>query len=381
MKSNGKILLILLSLFTLLLSCSSEIEKKKTAETYVVKTEPVNKTLYFTGIIQPLQESALTSSMEAVVETMHVHYGQPVKKGEVILTLNSTELQKQYNDNLTEYLKAKDNYTIAQAKFRGTEDLWHAGLLSKNNFLSEKSSLATARISLMQATRKLTEMLEKMENGSNQDLSSLKIEQFERVRQALNGKHNRIQLKAPSDGILLYPPKSPDGKTGKLSVGTVLKAGQVLALVGDLTGVSIEIDVSEIDIDKIHTGMKAKVTGVALGKQVLNGELVAVNAQASNSLNGSLPSFSAVVEVKALTEEERAWIKVGMSATIEIAIDEEQQMLVPIKAVKQKKGQSIVKLQLKDGSLQPRVITTGSALTDKVVVLSGLTKGDVVAYD
>ncbi|WP_232220322.1 efflux RND transporter periplasmic adaptor subunit [Legionella tunisiensis] len=91
----------------------------------------MQKTLYFSGTIQPLQESTLTSPMDAIVETMHYHYGQLVKKGDIVVTLNSTDLQRQYNDTLTEYLKAKDNFTVAKAKFIGTQELWDAGLLSK----------------------------------------------------------------------------------------------------------------------------------------------------------------------------------------------------------------------------------------------------------
>lgn len=380
MKNWLTLLIVLLA--SVLMSCGSKDEQKKSlSQSYVVNAESVHKTLYFTGTIQPLHESTLTSPMDAIVETIHYHYGQLVKKGDVIVTLNSNELQKQYNDTLTDYLKAKDSFTVAKAKFTGTQELWDAGLLSKNNFLSEKSSLATARVSLMQAAKKLTEMLEKMDDGSVQNLSALSIAEFDKVRQALTSNHNLIRLKAPSDGVLLYPPKSGDDKTGKLSVGSAVKSGQVIALIGDLTGVSVEIDVPEIDIDKIHTGMLASITGVALGKQVLNGELVAVNAQASNTAGGALPSFSAVVEVKALSETQRPWIKVGMSASIEIAIDSNKQLLVPIAAVKQEKGKTVVKLKSSDGSTKTRVVRTGTALADKVVIASGLQPGDVVAYD
>ena len=47
--------------------------------------------------------------------------------------------------------------------------------------------------------------------------------------------------------------------------------------------------------------MNATISGVAFGKHQLKGKLVAVNAQASNTSNGGLPSFTAVVEVKSLT--------------------------------------------------------------------------------
>lgn len=379
---NNKLIFICITVLCgLLVGCGSQQQKKIEPQTYIVKPETVHKTLYFSGTIQPLKESTLTSPIDAVVETVHTHYGQWVKKGDVIFTLNSSELQKQYNDTLTDYLKAKDNFSIAKAKFSGTQELWDAGLISKNNFLSEKSNLATAQVSLMQSTRKLTEMIEKMDDGNKPNLSNLNIAEFDKVRQALITNHNLIHLKAPNDGVLLYPPKSTDDKSSKLSVGSTIKAGQVLGLVGDLSGISVEIDVPEIDIDKIRAGMPAKITGIALGKQVLKGQLVAVNAQASNVGGSALPSFSAIVEVKALNEVQRAWIKVGMSASIEIPIDGAEQLLIPISAITQTKGKSVVKLKNKNGSTTSRIISTGIAQADKVVVASGLQIGDVVAYD
>ena len=105
------------------MSCGGNTpHKKKDAKTYTVHTALVHRTLYFTGTVQPLHEYTLTSAMDAVVETMRYHYGQHVKKGHVVFILNSAELQKQYNDTLTEYLKAKDSYSVARAKFTGTEE-------------------------------------------------------------------------------------------------------------------------------------------------------------------------------------------------------------------------------------------------------------------
>lgn len=365
-----------------LVSCGNHEQQKATAlNSYKVKTQPLHKTLHFTGTIQPLRENSLTSPMEAVVETMNFHYGQMVKKGDVVLTLNSNELQKQYNDTLTDYLKAKDSYSIAKAKFVGTQELWDAGLLSKNNFLSEKSGVDTARVTLMQATRKLTELLEKMDENNSQNLSALSLADFEKVRKILTSNHNLIRLKAPSDGVMLYPPKSGEDKATRVSVGSSVKSGQVIALVGDLQGISVEIDVPEIDIDKIRPGMKAIISGVAFGKHQLEGKLVAVNAQASNTSNGGLPSFTAVVEVSSLTPEQQPWIKVGMSAAIELNVDSDNQLLVPIAAVKREKGNSIVNLQLAQGKIEKRIITTGPAQADSVVIETGLKVGDVVVYD
>ncbi|CAM2742011.1 efflux RND transporter periplasmic adaptor subunit [Legionella worsleiensis] len=373
---------ISLILAGLLAACGGEKQPKPgEVHSYKVTPQSLHKTLHFTGTIQPLHESTLTSPVVAVVESMNFHYGQMVKKGDVILTLNSNELQKQYNDTLTDYLKAKDSYSIAKAKFTGTQELWDAGLISKNNFLSEKSNVDTARVTLMQATRKFTELLEHMDEDNAQNFSALSLADFDKVKKILTANHHLIRLKAPSDGVMLYPPKSGEDKLARIGVGSAVKAGQVLALVGDLKGISVEIDVPEIDIDKIRPGMSATISGVAFGKHQLKGTLVAVNAQASNTGGGGLPSFTAVVEVNSLTAEQQPWIKVGMSAAIELNVDSENQLLVPIAAVKREKGNSIVRLKLAQGTLEKRIVTTGPAQADSVVIESGLKEGDVVVYD
>lgn len=180
--NTSKVVILLLAGF--LFSSCGHHEKKKTValHQYKVEEQTIHKTLHFTGTVQPLHENTIASPMEAVVETMNFHYGQMVKKGDVILTLNSTELQRQFNDTLTEYLKAKDSYTIAKTKFVGTQDLWDSGLLSKNNYMSEKSNVDTARVTLMQSTRKLTEMLEKLDENSPKNLSALSLADFDKIK-------------------------------------------------------------------------------------------------------------------------------------------------------------------------------------------------------
>jgi multidrug efflux pump subunit AcrA (membrane-fusion protein) len=374
---------VLGSLILAVCACGGEKKQGMTQNhTYTVTSKSVHKVLHFTGSVQPIQEHSIVSPMEAVVETMHVHYGQRVKKGEVVLTLTSAELQKQYNETLTDYLKAKDSYSIARAKFTGTNDLWKDGLLSKNNYLSEKSGIETSRVAFMQASRKLTELLEKMdEHHRSLSVANLSLADFDEIKTILNSSHNLIHLKAPGDGVMLYPPKSGEDKTTRITVGSSVKSGQVIALVGDLRGISVEIDVPEVDIDKIRPGIKALINGVAFGKHQLEGTLVAVNAQASNTSAGGLPSFTAVVEVTQLSPEEQRWIKVGMSASIELKIEGENQLIIPMAAVKREQGNSVVQVKNKEGRIKQRIITTGPAEADTVVVESGLKEGDVVVYE
>ncbi|MFY7698402.1 MAG: efflux RND transporter periplasmic adaptor subunit [Legionella sp.] len=356
-------------------------DTKSNLKSYTVQPIKIHKRLTFTGLVQPLSESTITSPVNAFIEASHCQYGQLIKTGDVVFTLNSTELQKQYNDILTDYLRSKDSYGIAQAKFSGTQELWQAGLLSKNNYLSEQSSLNNARVSLMQATQKLSEMLEKMGEENDPNLSSLSFETFDKVRLALNSKHNLLHLKAPTNGVLLYPPKSTDDKNGHLTVGSAVKADQVLALIGDLSGIRVDIDVPEVDINKIYTGMRASIRNPAFSEEELQGRLVAINAQASISNGSNLPSFTAIIEVKNLNPSQRRQIKIGMSALVEIFAESQMQLTVPITAVKLEQGHAIVFIRQADHSLKKTEVITGDAEADRVVIKSGLTAGDTVVYE
>lgn len=376
---TGKISTAILLLF-LLMACSTEKSPLSRPKNLLLKPHNMEIELHFTGTIQPIHESTISTPVEAVVETIYFHYGQPVRKGDVIMVLNSAELQKQYNEVITEYLKAKDGYYLAKAKFSGTEDLWHAGLLPKNNYLHEKSSLDNSHITLLQATRKLTEMGEKMQDNSLQKISRLTLAEFEKISQALEKGHNLIQLRAPGDGILLYPPQSGDDKTKRVVVGSSLKTGQVVGLVGDLRGLKVEIEIPEVDIHKIYTGMPAFIQGVAFGGQILQGKIIAINAQASHSSGSALPAFNAIIEIQNINEEQQRWVKVGMSATIILRMTLPNKLLIPIAALTQQEGKSMVTVRLPDGSLQNREITTGQAKIDQVLVTSGLQAGEMLVY-
>ena len=61
--------LIILALSSLLAACNgSSSHKTPTQNTSTVKTTRLHKTLFFTGTLQPLHESPLTSPVDAVVE-------------------------------------------------------------------------------------------------------------------------------------------------------------------------------------------------------------------------------------------------------------------------------------------------------------------------
>ena len=371
-------------LLPLLIGCGQEQDQaQKTLKKHTVRPEKIHKNLHFSGVIQPLKENTITNPVDGVIESMPFAFGQKIEKNKTIFVLKSSELQKQYNDSLTEYLKAKDAYNVSRSKFNGTNDLWKAGLISKNNFLGERSNLSNARVAMEQRARKLAEMIRKVgDEECHHEINALDLAQFDKVQSALSKRHDRIHLRAPVNGVLIYPPQpTADDKNNRIAVGSTLKTGQLLALVGDMSGIRVEIDVPEVDIDKIKPGMQAVVRSIAYPNDVMKGALVSINAQATAGTGNSLPTFPALVEVKSLTDEQAQWVKVGMTVKVELKTQSRDKLMVPIQAVKYKQGKSIVKREDTSGHIQEISVTTGVAQADKVAIEAGLKPDDIVVYE
>lgn len=362
-------------------ACSAaHLEASNHSKQIIARKTLLNQTLYFNGHVAPLRESSLASPVNATIEQMKVSYGQKIKKNQEIFVLQSTELQKEYHDALTEYLKAKDDFNISKTKFNGTQDLWDSGLISKNNYLSEKSSLANARMNLFQAEKKLKDMLDKIEDGSKLASTQLDLSNMKQVKEALTAPHHILHVKAPHAGILLYPPNNPSENTNKpLSVGHTIKSGQVMALIGDLSGIRIVIDIPEIDIDKVQVGMPAEVSGIAFREHQLQGHIVGINAQASAHTGSALPIFTAIVEVNPLTEKQQSWLKVGMSATVTLKVNAKEKIMIPIDAISQENGQAVIYVKVQN-KIQKRSVKTGEAQEDQVAIESGLKENEIVVY-
>lgn len=356
-------------------NCRHEV-KTNEKRIYKVQRKNMEQILYFTGTVKPLVEVPIIAPIDAVVDKIYHDYGEVVAQDQVIMMLNSQDLQKQYDENLTEYLKAKDSYMIAKAKFNGTEELWQSGLLAKNSYLNEQSTVAMAKITLIKATRNFKAVLAKMDGAVDNNITTLDIKDFTKVQTALTKKYNLLSLKAPATGILLTPPKNNEDKA--LTVGAAVKSGQAVALLGDLKGLRIVIEIPEVEINKVHPGMTAVVTGLAFGNHKLQGKLVSVNAQASSDNANTLPGFSALVIVDNLSRDEQKDIKVGMSAKVSLIVKQKEDLVAPLTAIWQEEGSAYVLLKNIDGSLQKHKVVTGEVHMDKVVILNGLKQDDLI---
>lgn len=333
--------------------------------------------LFFSSTIQPIKQYNVTTPNEGTVVEKFFDYGQFIKKGATLVKINSLKLEADYHNALTQYLNNKEKFFSDEAKFKSTDLLYKQGIVPEDEIKNAKSSLLHSNVAYLQALYTLNETV-KIGQELAEDVTKLDISDIEAVEKALKIKYNHLNLTSPEDGIALYPPDTGSSRGEMIEIGSQLKHGQVVAIIGDLTGIKLKIQVTEIDVGQIKEGLKAEVTGVAFPGHVLEAEVKRVDLQASSDMasGGGLPTFGVDLEVAHLTDEQRKDIRVGMSTKIKLNIEKQGAIEIPIQAV-QKEGKIFFVSKVDENDNITRVpIITGQTTQDTVEVKLGLENGD-----
>lgn len=358
--------------------------REKIPEGYDVvtaKAEPIMKQLYFSGTIQPIRSYYVTSPVEGVIEKKQFEYGSQLTQAQSLFSIRSTDLEKEYRDSLASYLKAKEQYLSAKLKLHDDEALYKAGIVATNDYHASQNNLNDAYLSFLQAQQALDEVLSKAHlNVSN--AKQLEICNGSAVSQALLMKFDALNVTSPAQGIALLPEKgagadNDSSSNTKFIIGSPVKNGQVIVTVGDMSGVSLEVSVNQVDINSIKPGQHAVVTSDAFPGVVLTGNVVQVSAQASLNATGGIPTFPVRVEVPTVPTVVRNKIAVGMSAMVKIDIQSESQVMVPINAVSlEGEVSKVKKVDKYSGKIVEVPVETGPTTFSSVVILNGIQSGD-----
>lgn len=375
-------------------SCKSKtqtVKKPVSVNIITAKLQSQITRLYYKGSLAPIKTVSVLSSVDGNITQLFFKYGDFVKKDQSLVSIDSTKLADDYRQAVTKYLQAKDTFNTSKQSFQGTVALYKAGVMSANDFATAKSQYETNVLNFYQAQFDLEKILVKA-NIDLKTIESLSIVDTKQVNEALQRKFSNIVVNAPGSGVALFPVATNSGsegdnKTGKLAAGSAVKEGQLILSIGDLSGFSATLQVSEISINKITLGLKAIVTGDAFPGITLNGVVTSVANQAnpdqSSGGSGGMSLFNIEVQIPNITEMQRKIIHVGMTATIEIDITNPPRILLPIKAVFQKNGQNMVMIIDPKTHLRKAVpVITGETTLTDVTIVKGMRPGDqVVVYD
>lgn len=165
-----------------------------------------------------------------------------------------------------------------------------------------------------------------------------------------------LDLKAPFSGIItdIF-----------LEEGGYYSSGEV-ATIKDTSRLQVEVSVMESDLPIIKIGQPVEVTLISLPNVKLKGVVHKIGEEATNE------RATVAIPVTVLLEEMDYDIKLGVSAQLDIIVDEmRDKVVVPITAILSKEGKDFV-IKVVDGETKEISVETGLSDGLNIAIESGL---------
>lgn len=223
------------------------------------------------GSVVPIQVVQISPEEGGVVLEKTVEEGVHVKKGDVIVRLNNSNLD-------LEILNAESELAEKQNMLRSTQlSMEQDNLNNRNEALQLKMDVQTKRRAYKhQAALQKEELNSREEYLKAKEDYELAVQKEELIQQRLKKTNelNRSQVAQMSDDLasmrknveLVRQRKAKldvrstiDGEIGLLDVelGQSISPGQKIGVINDLSDYKVEAQVDEHYIDRVHTGLQA----------------------------------------------------------------------------------------------------------------------------
>lgn len=359
-------------------------EIKTASKSFVVKAKKRISTtpLFFSGVIEPVSEVPVISPVNGHVTRLFFNYGKYVEKGQRLLTLSPEGLIDQYRKSVDSYLQHRDSLERSRRDYESDVVLYKAGVVSRDEYKRGELQYHSSLLNFYQARYGLEKILTKAEIDPKL-IESSKITNEKSIDRLLKHKFKDIVVRAPSSGVVLFPhdskKQSRDSQQDRLVLGAATKEQQLILTIGKLQGLAVKIAVSEININRIKTGMPVTVTGDAFPGIVLRGSVASVSEQAnSNNSEVGLGQFEVVIHVPTLSQMQRKILHVGMSAKVEFDIKELPMIWLPIGAVHEYQGKTVVTVLNSSGERHEVPVIIGNTTPNEIAIVKGIRAGEKV---
>jgi len=286
------------------------------------------------------------------ISTVMVKLGDAVKRGDPLLTLESPDADAGVGAFLqaqAAITQAKANLNKAQADFDRASDLFEHNAVAKKDVLTAENALAQAKAALEQ--------------------SQAGLEQSDRKLRLLGLKPGTFGQK-----ITVNSPIS--GKILEMSVA----AGEYrndtntpVMTIADLSTVWVSSDVAESAIRFIEAGERIDVELTAYPGETFHGKVTRIA--------DTVDPQTRTIKVRAEMDNSRGKLRPEMYGTIRHTDSMKTLPVVPVGAVLQGDGKTMVWVEISPGRFRPVEVKTGDRAGDMVPVTAGLKAGERVVVD
>lgn len=391
--------LVVLSLIVIISVIATRKDEPEVTTVKVDVRPELKSTVTASGEVRPVRYIKLTSEVPGRILEIYVNPGDQVTKGQALVRVDPTQLQSSQEAqwaatqaSLSDVANARNAVTSAQQGLAVTE----ASIASaRQQVIAQQTAVDRANVDLNSAQRELKRTTELIEKGvsSRFDYDAAK-DRYEQAKIALETAKSNLEsqklavkeaqeranqqrvavkeaqtsiktseMRANQQQALLRGQSSQREKATQYSPlnGVVAdiptRVGEFavsqlsstpLMTIADMSMINVEVNVDETEIANVDVGQAAKVKVDALGEKEISAVVTQKNplAIAKSDTQGGLSNrvnvqeakeFKVTLELRDLTDDVRAKLRPGMSATATVTTKTKNNVIaVPLQAIVEK---------------------------------------------
>lgn len=308
-------------------------------ETQIVSTENYSEELSTSGTIKaiPNKYAEIAAPFAGRITKSFIRLGQRIKKNDPIFEINSPD----FFEASKVYFQAKQEMQLAKKNLKRQQDLTNNGVGIQKDLEESEVNFAI-----------------KERDFENAKLS-LKVFQVSPKNLVLG---QALIIRSPIDGEII---------DNNIVIGQYIKEDEEpVALVSELDKVWIVGQVKEKDINKINIESDVNVCLTAISDKNIKAKIYHI----SDILDEETRSVKVYIEC----DNSDRIMKPGMYVRVNFIHTPKEEILIPSSSVLQMEDNNYVFVEVEKNAFIKRNITTKTTNTNKLIVLSGLKKGEKI---
>jgi multidrug efflux pump subunit AcrA (membrane-fusion protein) len=378
------------------------------AKSFHVQSVPSTWQLSIRGVVGAGRAVPVPIPFDGVIRDMKVQFGDRVGAGDILIVMDSDEIEIRLREARSSLLKAamaldamnhwETGPEVSRAKrtmegaqtallklerqSSDTKALLDRGIVSRNEYDSLVQQRDAQKLIIAGAQQDLTDAL-KRGSADGRQLAELDLENAKAKLMETQRQFDGATIRAPTSGILLRPPLANASTAMPTLVdnGAHVQRGQTALMIADLASLIVSSKVDEVDINRIRIGQAVSITSDAFPELSLSGRIVGGSAEADQDSSTRVPTFNVRAIISEPDDAARNVIRIGMSARMTINVDAKQDtIIVPIAAVQREaSGPTVRIIDAQTGAEQVRQVTLGATTPSGIEIMSGVKSGDALA--
>jgi RND family efflux transporter MFP subunit len=307
-----------------------------------VQREDLFKTLKVQAEFRPYTEVQLHAKVSGYLQQIGVDFGDRVKAGQVLATLEVPELQDELNNALATEQKANADYKNAHLAYTRllTAIAGHSNLIAQQELDSAEARNSTALAAVAAA---------KAEREKYQTLAAY------------------TKITAPFDGVITHRYADP----GALIQSGTASATQTMPIVrlSDNYRLRLDFPISVDYVKDIQAGEPVEVHVDSLGGKTFTGKISRFTERVEETTRTMITEMD--------VDNPKLELVPGMYATVVLRLEERPRALaIPTEAIAA--GRTTVSMVNANHEIEERAVKLGLETPTKYEVLSGVSEGDLV---